>query len=77
MLDPRELVLRVAAHDPDRACIERFSKQFAPLITSGPAGLAGYAAGRPPVRSVFAYIPLLVAKSQIVPRVEVRAASDW
>lgn len=74
---PGELVLRVAAHDPRREAIEYFAKQFAPLITSGPAGLAGYAAGRPQVRPVFAYWPTLVPKSMIQPQVEVRAAKEW
>jgi hypothetical protein len=74
---PGELVLRVTAHDPRREAVEYFSKQFAPLITSGPAGIAGYAAGRPIVRPVFAYWPTLVAKSLISPRVEVRPAKEW
>ncbi len=62
---PGELVLRVTAHDPRREAIECFARQFAPLITSGPAGLAGYAAGRPQVRPVFAYWPTLVPKSLV------------
>ena len=74
---PGELVLRVAAHDPRREAVEYFAKQFAPLITSGPAGLAGYAAGRPQVRPVFAYWPALVPKSVVQPRVEVRTAKEW
>lgn len=74
---PGELVLRVTAHDPRREAIECFTRQFAPLITSGPAGLAGYAAGRPQVRPVFAYWPTLVPRSLIESKVEVRPAEDW
>jgi hypothetical protein len=74
---PGELVLRVTAHDPRRDAVECFARQFAPLITSGPAGLAGYAAGRPQVRPVFAYWPTLVPKSLVEPRVEVRTAKEW
>jgi hypothetical protein len=74
---PGELVLRVTAHDQRREAVECFAKQFAPLITSGPAGLAGYAAGRPQVRSVFAYWPTLVPKSLVQPKVEVRSAKEW
>jgi hypothetical protein len=74
---PGELVLRVTAHDPRREAIECFSRQFAPLITSGPAGLAGYAAGRPQVRPVFAYWPTLVPKALVQPQVEVRTAREW
>ena len=36
--DPPEVVLRVAVRDPRRAAIERFTKEFAPLVTSGYAG---------------------------------------
>src|SRR5262249_7892198 len=74
---PGELVLRVTAHDPRREAVECFTKQFAPLITSGPAGLAGYAAGRPQVRSVFAYLPTLVPKSQVEAKIDVRPAKEW
>ena len=69
--------LRLAVHDPRREAIEYFTKQFAPLITSGPAGLAGYAAGRPQVRPVFAYWPTLVPKTLVPSHVEVRSAQEW
>jgi hypothetical protein len=74
---PGELVVRVAAHDPRREAIECFARQIAPLITSGPAGLAGYAAGRPPVRPVFAYWPTLIPKFLVRPKAEVRPAHEW
>jgi hypothetical protein len=74
---PGEVVLRVTASDPRRAAIESFARQFAPLITSGPAGLAGYAAGRPQVRPVFAYWPTLIAKERVQPRLEVKSAGEW
>ena len=35
-----------------------------PLITSGPQGVTGYAAGRPKVQEVFGYWPCLIAKTQ-------------
>ena len=68
--DPAEVVLRVAVRDPNRAQVERFTKEFAPLVTSGFAGTTGYTTGRPPVREVFAYWPALVAKSAVRPNVE-------
>jgi hypothetical protein len=74
---PGELVLRVTAHHEEREAIECFSRQFAPLITSGPAGLAGYAAGRPQVRPVFAYWPTLVPKSLVTAQVTTQPARDW
>jgi hypothetical protein len=73
----REVELRVAVRDPRREAVERFTAEFAPLITSGPPGLAGYASGRSAVRPVFAYWPALVPRNLIAPRVEVRMAKDW
>ena len=69
--DPPEVVLRVAVRDANRAAVERFTKEFAPLVTSGFAGTTGYTTGRPPVREVFAYWPALIAKSAVTPIVEV------
>lgn len=74
---PGELVLRVTVHDPRREAVERFTREIAPLITSGPAGLAGYATGRPQVRPVYSYWPTLVPKSLVQPKVEVRPVKEW
>lgn len=73
---PGEVILRVTAHDPRREAVERFTKEFAPLITSGPAGLAGYASGRPAVRPVFAYWPTLVPKSLVQANFNVLSANE-
>jgi hypothetical protein len=70
-VDPPEVVLRVAVRDERRAVVERFTKEFAPLVTAGPPGVTGYATGRPPVREVFAFWPALVAKSAVAAEVEV------
>lgn len=67
--DPPEVVLRVTVRDPWRWAVERFTKEFAPLVTSGPPGVTGYTTGRPPVREVFAYWPTLIAKSAVTPEV--------
>jgi hypothetical protein len=69
--DPTEVVLRVAVHDPRREAVERFSRELAPLVTSGPPGVTGYTTGRPPVREVFAYWPALIARAAITPTVEI------
>jgi hypothetical protein len=69
--DPPEVVLRVAVRDPRRAAVERFTREFAPLVTSGYAGTTGYTTGRPPVREVFAYWPALVAKGAVEAKAEV------
>ena len=65
--DPPEVVLRVAVRDPRKGAVERFTKEFAPLVTSGPPGVTGYTMGRPVVREVFAYWPALIAKSTVQP----------
>ncbi len=67
--EPPEVVLRVAVRDSRRAVVERFTKEFAPLVTAGPPGMTGYTTGRPPVREVFAYWPALIAKSAVRPEV--------
>jgi hypothetical protein len=69
-LDPPEVMLRVSVRDPRRPVVERFTKEFAPLVTSGPPGVTGYTTGRPPVREVFAYWPALVDKSAVTPQVQ-------
>ena len=63
--------MRVAVRDPRKAAVERFTKEFAPLVTSGFPGTTGYTTGRPPVREVFAYWPALVAKAAVAAHVEV------
>lgn len=72
-----EVMLRMTVRDPRREAVERFTREIAPLITSGPAGLAGYAAGRPEVRPVFAYWPSRVAREAVEPAVEVKSAAEW
>ena len=70
-VDPPEVMLRVSVHDPRKAAVERFTKEFAPLVTSGPPGVTGYTTGRPAVREVFAYWPALIPKSLVDPFVSV------
>jgi hypothetical protein len=67
---PPEVVLRISVRDSRKAAVERFTKEFAPLVTSGPPGITGYTGGRPQVREVFAYWPALVDKKSISPQVQ-------
>ena len=62
-----EAVLRVSVADPRREVVERFTRELAPLITSGPQGVTGYAAGRPKVQEVFGFWPCLIAKNLVQP----------
>ena len=75
--DAHEIVLRIAVQDERREAVNRFRKEIAPLITSGPAGLAGYAVGRSPLRPVYAYWPTTIPKDCVSTSVEVRTAKDW
>lgn len=65
--EPRllETVLRVSAAHADKAAIERFAKEIAPLVTSGPQGTTGYAGGRPKPTPVFGYWPCLIARERV------------
>jgi hypothetical protein len=54
--------------------VERFTKEIAPLILTGPPGVTGFAGGRPKVEEIVAYWPALIPKGEIKPRVEVRQA---
>ncbi|MFO0891232.1 MAG: acyclic terpene utilization AtuA family protein [Isosphaeraceae bacterium] len=74
---PWEVVLRVSVRSRDRAAVERFCRELAPLITSGPPGLAGYAAGRPSPRPAFGYWPTLVPRSLVGSAVEISPARKW
>lgn len=63
--EPPEVVMRIAVRDPRKAVVDRFSKELAPLVTSGPPGVTGYTTGRPAVRESFAYWPALVKKNAV------------
>lgn len=69
--DLAEVQLRVGVRGDDRKAIERFTKEIAPLILTGPPGVTGFAGGRPKVEEIVAYWPALIPKSEIEPRVEV------
>ena len=66
-----EVVLRVGVRDHDRAKVDRFGKELAPLVTSGPPGVTGFAGGRPKATEVLGYWPALIPKDRVRPVVEV------
>ena len=69
--DLPEVQLRVGVRGNDRKGIERFTKEIAPLILTGPPGVTGFAGGRPKVEEIVAYWPALIPKSEINARVEI------
>jgi hypothetical protein len=69
--DLAEVQLRVGVRGNDRKAIERFTKEIAPLILTGPPAVTGFAGGRPKVEEIVAYWPALIPKSEIQSRVEI------
>lgn len=69
--DPPEVVLRVGVKDQDRKKVDRFGKEIAPLVTSGPPGVTGFAGGRPKAQEIVAYWPALLRKELIDVHVDV------
>ncbi|HKY28814.1 MAG TPA: acyclic terpene utilization AtuA family protein [Pyrinomonadaceae bacterium] len=69
--DLPEVQLRVGVRGQDRAAVERFTKEIAPLILTGPPSVTGFAGGRPKVEEIVAYWPALIPKHEIQPRVEI------
>lgn len=67
--DPNEVVLRIGVRAQDRAAVERFGMEIAPLILTGPPSVTGFAGGRPRPSEVVAYWPALIAKTAVTPAV--------
>lgn len=63
--DPAEIVLRLSVKDGDRKKVERFGRELAPLVTAGPAGVTGFAGGRPKAQEIVAYWPALLPRELI------------
>jgi hypothetical protein len=69
--DLPEVQLRVGVRSEDREAVERFTKEIAPLVLTGPPAVTGFAGGRPKVEEIVAYWPALIPKKEIVPVVNV------
>ena len=69
--DYPEVQLRVGVRGPNKANVERFTKEIAPLILTGPPGVTGFAGGRPKVEEIMAYFPALIPKSLIETKVDI------
>lgn len=75
--ESREVVLRISAHDSSRDVIERFSREFAPLVTSGPPGVTGYTGGRAKPVPVLAYWPTTISRNRVSAKVRVHTPQEW
>jgi hypothetical protein len=69
--DLAEVLLRVAVRSDDKAMVERFTKELAPLGLNGPPTVCGLGSGRPKVEEIVAYWPALMPKSAAAPQIEV------
>ncbi|MBU3741320.1 MAG: DUF1446 domain-containing protein [Candidatus Kapabacteria bacterium] len=72
-IEPNEVMMRVGVRGHDRKAIERFGKEIAPLILTGPPSVTGFSGGRPKPSDVVAYFPALLDKSVLTMRAVVDA----
>jgi hypothetical protein len=69
--DLPEVQLRVAVRSDDRTSVERFTREIAPLVLTGPPSVTGYATGRPRVDEIVAFWPALIDRAAVEPHVRV------
>lgn len=66
-----EVELRIGVRARERGPVERFSREIAPLVLTGPPSVTGFAGGRPAVEEIVAYWPALIDRAEIEPYVTV------
>ena len=66
-----EVVLRLGVKDANKDNVNRFGKEIAPVITSGPPGITGFSGGRPKAQEIIAYWPALIPKELVHTSVDV------
>jgi hypothetical protein len=69
--DLPEVQLRVGVRSDDRAAVERFTREIAPLILTGPPSVTGFAGGRPRVQEIMAYWPALIRREAVEAHLQV------
>src|SRR5215204_523530 len=69
--DIPEVQLRFGVRGQNKADVERFTKELAPLILTGPPAVTGFAGGRPKVEEIMAYFPALIPKALIKTKVDI------
>lgn len=65
-----EVQLRIGVRSKDRATVERFTREVAPLVLTGPPGVTGYGS-KPEVKEIVAFWPALIPREEIDPFVKV------
>ncbi|MFN2532971.1 MAG: acyclic terpene utilization AtuA family protein [Pyrinomonadaceae bacterium] len=69
--DLAEVQLRIGVRSGNKSAVERFTREIAPLILTGPPAVTGFAGGRPKVEEIVAYWPALIPKREINPVVDI------
>jgi len=69
--EPAEVLLRVGAKSQNKELLNLLGREVAPLITSGPVGVTGFAAGRPRPTEIVGYWPALIDKTKVTTTVTV------
>lgn len=69
--DLPEVQLRVGVRGSERRSVERFTREIAPLVLTGPPSVTGFAAGRPRVQDIVGYWPALVDRTVVEPHLSV------
>jgi hypothetical protein len=62
---PSEIILRLGAKGQDKKMLEFLGRELAPLVTGGPPGITGFAAGRPSASEIVGYWPALIDKKRV------------
>jgi hypothetical protein len=65
-----EVQLRIGVRARDREPVERFTREVAPLVLTGPPGVTGYGS-KPDVKEIVAFWPALIPREEIDPAVKV------
>jgi hypothetical protein len=63
--DAPEVQYRIGVRGSDKAAVERFTREIAPLVLNGPPSVTGFAGGRPKVEEIVAYWPALLDKRAV------------
>lgn len=69
--DHEEVQMRVSLSGYSKDDLNRFGKEVAPLILTGPSGVTGFAGGRPKASGIVAYWPALLDKEAVTPRIRI------
>jgi hypothetical protein len=72
--DIAEVGLRIAVRSMDKAAVERFTRELAPIALNGPPAVTGLGSGRPSAEEIVAYWPALIPKEMVTPKVCVTEA---